>query len=164
MKDKKAKKDVKKQEKQVNDYINDVKRIQAEFENYVKRSNKEKEEFTKYASHNLLLKLLNMADDFDRAVHNMKSPKDSKEFSSGIELIHKNFHKVLDEENVKEIKSVGENFDPYLHEVIQKKKSDKDDNVILEEVQKGYTLHGKVLRSSKVIISEKDNSNLRGGK
>src|SRR3989344_2731448 len=112
-------------DKQINDYINDLKRLQAEFENYIKRNEKEKEEFSKYASYKL-----------------------------GIKLLHKNFHKVLEEENIKEIKSVGERINPFYHEVIQKVKSDKDDGIILEEIQKGYLLYDKVLRHAKVVSSE----------
>src|SRR3989344_3974724 len=142
-------------DKQINDYINDLKRLQAEFENYIKRNEKEKEEFSKYASYKLVIKLLNIADDFDRAVHNLEdSDVKNNDILNGIKLIHKNFHKVLEEENIKEMKSVGERINPVYHEVIQKVKSDKDDGIILEEIQKGYLLYDKVLRHAKVVSSE----------
>ncbi len=156
-------------DKQIQEYINDLKRIQAEFENYIKRTDLEFRNHEKFASHKLLLKLLNIADDFDRAVHNLEnSDMRDNDVLKGIKLIHKNFHKILQEENIKEIKSAGEKFNPEYHEVLKKVESDKDDDVIIEEIQKGYLLYDKVLRHAKVIVSEniKDknqNSDSQGG-
>ena len=154
---------------QIQEYIDDLKRIQAEFENYIKRTDVEFKNHEKFASHKLLLKLLNIADDFDRAVHNLdNSDMKNNDVLNGIKIIHKNFHKILQEENIKEVKSVGEKFNPHYHEVIQRVKSDNEDGIILEEIQKGYLLYDKILRSAKVIVSEKEklnnNSNSEGGK
>jgi molecular chaperone GrpE len=129
-----------------------LQRTQAEFENYKKRVDKEKDEFVKYAKAELIQKLLPTIDTYEIA---LKSTKDNEKFVKGIEMVYAQLVSLLHSEGLKPIESLGKKFDPYLHEVMLKEKSDKDDEIILEELQKGYTLNGKVLRHSKVKVSEK---------
>mgnify|MGYP001231723207 CR=1 FL=1 len=128
-----------------------LKRLQAEFENYKKRVDKEKEEFVKYSKADLIVNLLPILDSFEMGLRN----KDSKEFVKGMELVFSQFVTELEKEGLRPIRT-EEKFDPYLHEVMLKEKSDKEDGLILEELQKGYMLNDKVLRHSKVKVSEKD--------
>ncbi|MBI2660473.1 nucleotide exchange factor GrpE [Candidatus Woesearchaeota archaeon] len=138
-------------EKQKNEELVDIlKRRQAEFENYKKRVEKEKEEFTKYAGALTIGKLLPVLDSFEIA---LKNTSDKEKFIEGIKMIYAQFHSMLEAEGLRPIKSVGEKFDPYRHEVLMKAESDKPDDTILEEFQKGYMLNDKVLRHSKVKIS-----------
>ena len=135
------------------EYLNDLQRLKAEFENYQKRIDKEKFEFMKFASESLILKLLNVLDDFERALEN----KPDNEFSKGVELILKNFKDVLEKEGVKIIEA--KEFDPYKHEAIAHEEGEQ--NKVLEIFQKGYALHDKIIRPTKVKVGiKKDN----GGK
>ncbi|MEK6868614.1 MAG: nucleotide exchange factor GrpE [Nanoarchaeota archaeon] len=129
-----------------------LQRLQAEFENYKKRVDKEKSEFVKYAKAELMQGLLPTLDTFEIA---LKSTKDNEKFVKGMEMVYAQFVSTLQSEGLKPIEAVGKKFDPYLHEVMLKEKSDKDDGVVLEELQKGYMLNDRVLRHSKVKISEK---------
>ncbi len=134
------------------DYTDHLKRLQAEFENYCKRVEKQHTESAGMASEKLIVKLLLVVDDFERALVQLKNvPAETRK---GIEMIFKNLHKILDEERVEPIKSVGEKLDPYKHEVMLQVESDKPDDIILEELQKGYTMNGKVIRYAKVKISK----------
>ncbi|MBU89986.1 nucleotide exchange factor GrpE [Candidatus Woesearchaeota archaeon] len=158
MKDKKQsdeKETKKKSEKEVIAELTDtLQRTQAEFENYKKRVDKEKAEFVKYAKAEIIHKILPTLDTFEIS---LKSTKDNEKFVKGIEMAYAQLFSLLESEGLKPIESVGKKFDPYLHEVMLKEKSDKEDGIVLEELQKGYMLNDKVLRHSKVKISEKDN-------
>ena len=133
------------------DYTDHLKRLQAEFENYCKRVEKERKEFAGTASERLIVKLLLIIDDFERALGTLKDvPEQTRK---GIEMIFKNLHKILDEEHVEQINAVGQKFDPYKHEVMLKIESEKPEDVVVEELQKGYTMNGKVIRYAKVKVS-----------
>ncbi len=149
-----------KKDAQLADYTDHLKRLQAEFENYCKRVDKERKDVASFASERLVVKLLLVIDDFERALVQLKDvPEQTRK---GIELIFRNLHKMLDEERVVAIPSVGQKFDPYKHEVVLQVESDKPEDIIVEELQKGYTMNGKVIRYAKVKISK--NHNLEGDK
>src|SRR3990172_12604392 len=146
------KQELAKKEAQIADYTDHLKRLQAEFENYCKRVEKERKEVVGAASEKLVVKLLLVIDDFERALAQLKdTPEQTRK---GIEMIFKNLHKILHEEQVAPIKSVGEKLDPYKHEVLLQAESEQPDDIILEELQKGYTMNGKVIRYAKVKISK----------
>ena len=142
---------IEEQQKTIEEYTQTLKRLQADFENYMKRVEKEKEQLSAYSNHKLISKLLIVVDDVEKALEIVKT-KDA-EIAKGIELIHKNFHKLLQEEGVSPIKAVGNNLDPYKHEVLDVVEGEKDDEVV-DELQKGYMIKDKVLRPSKVRISK----------
>jgi len=164
MKDKKQsdEKETKKQAKKPTDkeiiaeLTETLQRTQAEFENYKKRVDKEKVEFVKYAKAELIQRLLSTIDTFEIA---LKSTKDNEKFVKGMDMVYAQLMSLLHSEGLKPIESLGKKFDPYLHEVMLKEKSDKDDGIVLEELQKGYILNDKVLRHSKVKVSEKVKDN-----
>ncbi len=147
----KIQKEIQEKEAVIKDYTEHLKRLQAEFENYCKRVEKERQEFTTNASEKLIVKLLLIIDDFERALKELnKMPEETRK---GIEMIFKNLHKVIDEENVKPIETIGKKLDAYKHDVVMKVESTEPEDTIIEEMQKGYTMNGKVIRYSKVKIS-----------
>ena len=139
------------EKKLIETYLEDLKRVQADFENYIKRSNKEKEELGKISKASLVLKLTSVLEDFERALASINQNDDIK---NGIGMIFKQLHKILHEEGLKSIESKGKKFDYHLHEVVKQIESDKEEGIILDEIQKGYIFHDKVLRPSKVIVSK----------
>lgn len=143
-------------DKIIEEHVNQLKRLQAEFENYIKRTEKEREHFACLATEKVVVKLLRIVDDFERALEQMKKNNIDEEMAKGISMILGQMHKVLEEENVCPIKCVGEKFDPYKHEAITFVEHDGvPENTVVEELQKGYTMAGKVIRCSKVKITKK---------
>ena len=134
---------------QEEDYLDQLKYLQADFENYKKRISKEREEFVNTANENLIRELLAVLDDFEMANTHAKN----KEAAEGLNLIHKNLLKILDKFGLKKIETEGKKFDHNFHDVLLKEPSDKEEGVILEELQAGYLLNRKVIRHSKIKIS-----------
>ena len=127
-------------------------RLLAEFDNYRRRIIEERHHNEKYEGNQIFKNILPILDDIDRVL----SLKNIKEQSviDGINLIKNKFLNILNEHGVKTYDSIGENFNPDLHEAIMMKKSKKGTNIILEEYEKGYMHHDRVIRHSKVIVSE----------
>jgi len=136
---------IKEKDKIIEDYLNQLKIMQADFINFKNRLEKEKEEFTKYTNRELMLKLLDVLDNLERA---------SQAGDEGIKLIYRQFRDVLEKEGLEEIDTTGK-FDPYYHEVIMVENSDCEEGEIIEVLQKGYLLKNKVLRHSKVKICKR---------
>ena len=143
-------KELEQKNKAIEEITDTLKRLQAEFENYRKRVEKEKIEFMKYSHAEMIAKILPVLDSFEMALKHTNEPQ---KFINGMKLIYAQFHSALEAEGVKPIKTEGEKFDPYRHEVLMKEESEKPEGTILEEFQKGYTLNDKVLRFSKVKVS-----------
>ena len=129
-----------------------LKRLQAEFENYRKRTDKERAEFAKFANAALVEKMLPVLDSFEIA---LKNTADKEKFLEGMKMIFAQFYSILQSQGLRPIKTKDEKFDPFKHEVLMKEASDKPDETILEEFQKGYMLNEKVLRHRKEKISGK---------
>ena len=146
-------KEVEEKSKVIADYENTLKRLQADFENYVKRVEQEKQNATKYAVAKILTKIVHMIDDLDRSLQILENTQD-KEINTGIQMIHKQFHKILQEEGIKPFDSKGKKLDPYQHEVIEMVAHDSPEGTVIEEVQKGYVMHDKILRTAKVRVSK----------
>lgn len=150
------KQELAKNETTIKDYTDHLKRLQAEFENYIKRVEKERTDFKKFSSEKLLLKILLVIDDLERALKEFAKEQIPQDVMQGMQMIFKNMHKIIEEEGVKEIKSTNQKFDPHKHEVLLVECNGKcDDNVVLEELQKGYMLGDKVIRYAKVKINKK---------
>ena len=145
-------KQIEEKNKSIEELTDTLKRLQAEFENYKKRSDKDKAEFAKYAHAEVVANILPIVDSFEMAI---KNTDDKEKFVQGIKLIYAQFVSTLESLGLRPIKSEGGQFDPYRHEVLLKEKSDKPEGTILEELQKGYMFHDKVLRFSKVKVSGK---------
>jgi molecular chaperone GrpE len=133
-------------------------RAAAEMENLRKRLEREKQEFYQFALSEFLREILTVLDNFERALNN-KGQTDGKSFQDGIELIAKQFTVLLRKHGVEPIESVQKKFDPNLHQAVLTEESDQvEEQLVGEELQKGYTLNGRLLRPSlvKVIIPRKD--------
>lgn len=131
-------------------------RLSAEFDNYRKRTLREKIEITKYASQDLIIKMLPILDDFERAVKHLDSAEDCEGIREGINLIYSKFSDFLKQEGVREIESLNCEFNVDLHDAVAKVPVDDQEKKgrIVDVVQKGYFLQDKVIRHSKVVVGE----------
>lgn len=152
---KELKKELEEKNKQIKEYQNRIKYLQADFENYEKRVAMEKEDLTSSAKEPLILKVIEVYENLERALTN--GTEGSKEaLLKGVEMTYMQMKEVLEEEGVTEIKAVGEKFDPSKHEALMnEEKGDCEEGTILEEFQRGYMLKDKVIRYSKVKIAKR---------
>ncbi len=135
-------------------------RLSAEFENQRKRTQKEKEEFVKYANEKLILELIDIMESFERGLENAKESEDKDKLIQGMELIYRQLKNVLEKNGLVPIKALGEKFDPYKHEaMMQTPSDDEEEGTILEEFSRGYMLNNKVIRYSKVRVSRNKDTN-----
>ncbi len=147
------KQQLKDQEKHKGELTESIQRLQAEFENYKKRTEKQNQEFIKFANKELILTILPLLDNFELA---LKNTENKDEFVKGMKLIYTQLIILLEEQGLKSIETKGKIFDPYLHEALmQGKDKTQQDNIILEEFQKGYTLNNQVIRPSKVKVNKR---------
>lgn len=131
-----------------------LKRMVADFENFRRRQSLEREEFLKTASKDLLTDLLPVIDNFERAINSSKDATDISSVISGIELIQKQLLDAVKKNGLESIEALGNIFNPNYHEAVQQIVDDeKEDQTVINELQKGYTLNGKVLRPSMVVVS-----------
>lgn len=133
-------------------------RSAADFENAKKRLAKERETFLKFALEGLVLELLPVLDNFERAVaHIETSDEKTKPVHDGFLLIQKQLFTALFEHGLKRVESIGKPFDPHLHEAVEHVIShDQPEGIVIEEVLPGYQLNGKLIRPAKVKVSAKD--------
>lgn len=131
-------------------------RLTAEFDNYRKRTLKEKADLIKFASEEVLKDLLPVIDDLDRALKAIETANDINAVKEGISLIVNKFNDFLKAKGVKEIDAIGKELDTDLHEAITKipVQDDAQKGKIVDVIQKGYMLHDKVMRFSKVVVGE----------
>ena len=131
-------------------------RLQAEFDNYRKRTLKERIELMKTANESLLISLLPVVDDFDRANQTLESVEEESPVKEGVKLIYSKFQDFLKQNGIKEIEANGLDFDTDLHEAITKIPAPTKEMAgkVVDVVQKGYYLNDKVIRFAKVVIGE----------
>ena len=145
------------EENSVSDNVNDSHlRLMAEFDNYRKRTLREKSELIKNGGESALTHLLPVVDDFERALQNIRSAEDIKAVTEGVELIYSKFMSYLSHQNVKPIETVGEPFDAETSEAVAMIPAPEPDmkGKVLDCVQTGYTLNDKVIRHAKVVVGE----------
>jgi len=131
-------------------------RAHAEFENVRKRLEKEKGDFIKYANEGLLLEFLPIIDNLEMAEKHIKEAKDFDAVREGVDMIQLQIQKFLKDIGLERVKTVGEKFDPHLHEAVETEESkDKDDGLIVSELKPGYSLNGRLLRPASVKIVKK---------
>ncbi len=130
-------------------------RKQADFENYRKRMQREKEELGAYANKQLLLDLVPVIDDFERAIESAKESRDFDSFYKGVVLIEKQMTEMLERKwGLQRFESEGEEFDPQKHEAVTAEQTGEGtEPMVVEDYQKGYMLHDRVLRSAKVKVA-----------
>ncbi len=130
-------------------------RLYSEFDNYRKRTAKEKAELIKYAGEDVLKLLLPIIDDFERAIKSMGEDVQQDPFKEGILLIYNKFKSILEQKGVKPILAKGEKFDENLHEAVSHMpvSNENEKGMIVDELERGYLLNDKVIRYSKVVVA-----------
>ncbi len=131
-------------------------RLSAEFDNYRKRTLKEKMDLTKSAGEQLMLNLLPVVDDFERGINNMNDSQEIGAIKEGVILIYNKFKDFLNQNGVREIDAAEKEFDIDFHEAITKIPAPNKElkGRVVDVVEKGYTLNDKVIRFSKVVVGE----------
>lgn len=131
-------------------------RLSAEFDNYRKRTHKEKTDLIKTASEDLLKKIIPVMDDFERGLNAVNTTKDLEAVKQGMNLIYGRFREFLSGQGVKEIEALNQAFDTDFHEAVTKIPAPQEDlkGKVVDVIEKGYTLHDKVIRYPKVVVGE----------
>ncbi|OPY21051.1 MAG: heat shock protein GrpE [Methanomethylovorans sp. PtaU1.Bin093] len=130
-------------------------RLTAEFDNFRKRTVREKEEFRKFASEELLLELIEVYDNFERALESAKNTDDVGSVVKGVEMVFKQFVSILEKEGLQKMECIGAEFDPHEHEaMLHVEHPDHDDNTIIDVCKPGFYLHSRVLRPAAVTVSK----------
>lgn len=141
------------------EYWDRLLRQQAEFENIRKRFERDRQEFLKYANEKILVELLNILDDLERAVNlSEEKHQDTAAFLKGVEMILAHLYDLLKNNGIQPIEAQGKIFDPHFHEALmQVENAELPEHTVLEEMQKGYLLNDRVIRTAKVKVSKKGN-------
>ena len=135
-------------------YKDQLLRLAAEFENFRKRVEIERAEFVKFSNEKIIRDILPILDDFNRALTNGKANPDFDSFYRGIEMIYQKLYRQLEDKGLKPIESIGRIFDVTYHDVLmQIRRPEVKPHTIVEEIERGYTLHGKVIKHAKVIVA-----------
>jgi molecular chaperone GrpE len=138
------------------DYYDRLLRLSAEFENYKKRSSRELADFRKFANEQIIKDLLGVIDNLERALASAADQEgNASSIAEGVELTLKEVLKILEKNGVTPITAEGETFDPTYHQaVMQQEAPDQPPNTVIQELQKGYLLHNRLLRPSMVAVSK----------
>lgn len=138
---------------QAEEYLQLLQRVQADFDNFRKRTAQERADWSKYCSMRLATSLLPILDNFERALKAGGDDLDS--FREGIELIYRQLKDVLEKDGIKIMETVGKEFDPNFHDAVMQGPSEEyPDNTVMEEFQKGYILVDRVLRPAMVKVAK----------
>lgn len=142
-------------ENEINNYKDKLLRKAAEFENYKRRTENDQLNLLKYAAESFIIKLLPVVDDFERSLQHIEKANDVTSIQEGVKLIYDKFVKTLNDAGVTKIESVGKPFDFNLHEALMKRPVDGvETDTVVDEVETGYMYKDKVIRHSKVVVSE----------
>ncbi len=141
-------------QKEIASLTDQLQRKQAEFDNYRKRIDRERSEFYQHGRREVLLEMLSVLDNFERAMVSTANTDEGTAFRQGVELIYKQFKDTLAKFGIQAIEAVGQIFDPHLHEAVTiEQTADHEANTILAEFQKGYKLGNQLLRASQVKVA-----------
>lgn len=140
-------------------YLENWRRAEADFENYKKRVEQERSESARFAAMPLIINLLPVLDDLERAFKVIPEKLAHLSWTEGIRLIQRKLQATLEAQGVAEVKALGQSFDPSVHEAVGQAAG--EEGVVLEEAQKGYTLHGRLIRPSFVIVGNGQSSEKR---
>ena len=132
----------------------DLQRLAADFANYRKRNDAERTEFAKYAKADVIRKLLEVLDGYDRALETMPEDVRGQPWAEGIWLVERKLRALLEAEGLQTLEAVGTPFDPYQHEAVGHVESDALEGTFISEYQKGYRLHDRVIRTAVVTVSK----------
>jgi len=140
--------------REASEYFDKWIRLQAEFENYKKRIQREKSDQMKFGNEALLRAVLPVLDNLERAIEHGKDSRETAPLLAGVEITMKQFLNTLEQFGVKPIPAVGEVFDPEKHEAVSQLESDFEPDRVMTAIQKGYFFHERLLRPAKVIVSK----------
>jgi len=142
-------------QKEKDELFGKLQRVSADYINYQKRVSKQTADTIAYEKEKIIKTLLPALDNFEHTLQNAASAESTDVLIKGIRIVYDQILGILKSHGVERIESLGEKFDPALHEAVsQKAESEKEENIVLEEFQKGYKLNGRVLRPSRVIINK----------
>lgn len=131
-------------------------RLHADFDNTKKRLEKDKQEAIRFSNERLLIELLPVMDTLDRAMASLSEGHDPEKVKQGLKIAQSEMHELLEQHGVTLVKSVGQEFDPNLHEAVTMVETqDAKDGSVIDEIQKGYLLNGRLLRPSLVKVAKK---------
>jgi molecular chaperone GrpE len=139
----------------VEELTNDLKRMTADFANYRKRNDAERIDFAKFAKADLIARLLDVLDGYDRALATVPEDLKGQPWVEGMWLVERKLRSILDAEGLEPIDSLGKPFDPYLHQAVAYVESDEPEGTVIEEHQKAYRLHDRVIRPALVTVAKK---------
>lgn len=146
-------------ETEVLEFKDKLLRKAAEFENYKRRTENDQMNLLTYAAESFIKKLLPVVDDFERSLQHIEDAQDIDAIKQGIKLIYDKLMKIFQEQGVIKIDSVGKHFDVDYHEALMQRADDSvESHTVLDELEKGYTYNDKVIRHTKVIVSEEKSS------
>lgn len=129
-------------------------RLAADFQNFKRRTEKEKSDIYQYANEKIALDVIEVIDNFERALEHVEECAD-RNFAEGVEKIYKQLLGVLEKNSIEQIKAEGEAFDPNFHNAVMTKAEEAvESGIVINDMQKGYMLNGKVIRPSMVIVSQ----------
>ena len=149
----KLNKDLERKDEEIIELKSHIQRLQADFDNFRKQGEKQKQDLIRYANEGLIVKFLDIYEDMERALENSSNEEELRE---GLKLIYSKMKNTLEKEGVEEIPAVGEKFDPFKHEALLTVDSpNHENNEIVDELMKGYTLKDKVIKYSKVRVCKK---------
>lgn len=158
---KRLEEDLKDELKKSNEYLNRLKYLQADFENYRKRMDKQIHDMVKWGNEKLILSLLSVIDELELALFSGRESENKQAIMEGVEMTLKKIYSIFSQEGLVKIDAVGKTFDPELHEVMMKVSTkDCDEGVVIEEIRKGFMLRNKVIRPSMVKVATQENVNL----
>lgn len=145
--------EVNKYKSQAEEYLQMAQRVQADFDNFRRRTVQERDDLMKYGSMRLVTNLLPVLDNFERAMSS--TGNEAAQLKEGIELIYRQLRDALEKEGVKSMDAVGQEFDPNFHEAVMQAPSEEyPDNAVIEELQKGYLLADRVIRPAMVKVAK----------
>jgi molecular chaperone GrpE len=137
----------------VEELTNDLKRMAADFANYRKRNEAERTEFSKFAKADLISKILDVLDGFDRALATIPEELKGTPWVEGMWLLERKLRGILEVEGLKPVDSIGAQFDPYQHEAVAQVPSEQPEGTVIAEHQKAYRLYDKLIRPALVTVS-----------
>ena len=148
---------------EMSEIVNITKQVKADFDNYIKRTEKEKQDTISYANEKIIIELLDILDNFERAMGEMKKTEETGKIKTGVELIFKQLYQLLKTKGVEEIEALEKQFDPKKHEALMQIVSgNHEEDTVIQIMQKGYMLKEKVIRPTKVAVSKKENKDKTG--
>jgi molecular chaperone GrpE len=142
-------------EKEKNELFEKLQRVSADYANFQKRAPKQITDTIAYEKEKIIKTLLPVLDNFEHTLQNAQSAESLDVLVKGIQIVYDQMLDILKSHGVEQIKALGEKFDPSLHQaMMQKAQSEQEENIVLEEFQKGYKLNGRVIRPTKVIVNK----------